>query len=167
MFDHGLALFARQLVDGRILVDQVIIVVGGGDLLDHAAEIGAEFMPGTGQHHGGVAGAQQAFLAVDVEIHLAPQHLEGFLLEPMEVVGVRLPRQLHQYFLAIFPVDAVDQHAAGAAEIRHAVMVRILDVEFRPELDPGDVEDCFDVMHIALELSAHRSAPAGTPARHS
>src|SRR5262245_48747637 len=151
MFHDGFALVASHPVDRGVLIDRVIILMGRRDFLDDAALVGAELMPCAGKYHRGVAGYHAPLLAVDLEEDFPPQHLEGLLLQFVIVVGVRLSGKLNQNLLAIVTVDAVDEDAAGPAEIRYPIMVGILYIEFSAELDPGNVQDRLHLVDIAFE----------------
>src|SRR4249919_1385380 len=96
VFHDRLALFSRELVDGRILVDRIVVVMGCGDFLHDAPALGTELMPSAWQDDCSIAGPQQALLAIYRQVHLPPQRLESLLLKAVKVIGMRLSGQLDE-----------------------------------------------------------------------
>src|SRR5210317_115609 len=55
-----------------------------------------------------------------------------------------LAGELHNKLFTVVTGDALDQDGPGFDELRDAVMMRVLDLEFRSKVDPRFVEHGFD-----------------------
>ena len=68
MIHRCLASFSREIVDGRVAVDGIMVVVGGRNFLEDAAGFCPETVPYTGHDEAGVAGVEGALLPVAREV---------------------------------------------------------------------------------------------------
>src|SRR5262245_47816216 len=149
--DLGLAMTAVEPGDLRLLIEGIVVVMGGRDLLEDAAVKTMKLVPLAGRNKEGVADAHRGAGAVLDDLEIAVEELEGLLLLLVEVIGVLLPRQLDDQLLGILPIDAGDDDGAIFAEAPQAEMVRDLDLGILVDVDVGLVQHAADLQHDLVD----------------
>ena len=100
--------------------------------------------------------------AVEVEVELAVEDVEGLLLDLVEVPGVVLAGKHHDELLAVLPVQEVDDDRAEAPKLLGTVMVAELHLELRAHGDAGLVEHPLGVVDgLAHHFDRAASAALG------
>src|SRR6185503_17545236 len=109
---------ARDLVDGLVLVERVVVEVCRGDLLEDRARLRPEGVPHALLDERDVARIERARAALQVEMEYAPEDLEALLLALVVVQRVPLAGRLDDELLAVLAVDAVDDGRLPLREAR-------------------------------------------------
>ena len=136
MVHDGLPARAPDLVDRLVPVEGVVIEMRRGDLLEDGAGLGPELVPDPLLDQLRVARIQDASPAFHFDVQDAVQDLECLFLALVVVRRMPLPRKLDDQFLAIAPIDALDDRGPDLGELRDAVVVRELRPEVSVERDP-------------------------------
>ena len=151
-----LAMFVRG--DRRVGVEGVLDRVRQRDFFQDRAALGAEAVAGARLDHHHVARLAVADLAVEIDPHVAVEHVETLLLDLVVLFGMGLARQQHEDFLAISAVDRREHGQAELVEAVDAVVVRDFQVDLGRQHDAALPQQVADAADDGVDLFAEIDA---------
>ena len=96
-------------------------------------------MPNSGLDQNGFSWVQDSRVPIRIDVENAVKNLKGFFFSRIVMRRMTLPGQLDDQFLAIFPIDTLNDHSASFTKILQSIMMRILNFKLTSQLNFGFV----------------------------